>query len=359
MSIVFLHSIAWGMEHIQVMAHLPEIAQVILDSMNVFLYYGTPTFIFITAFILGYSYRDRENLSATSFLLKRFKFILVPYLCMAVLYALPYTLLSTEQFLLKVFLNAFIGDFHAYFVLIIFQFYFLFLIFKKWLDHGSLKQILGLSLIINIAYLAFFNFTSAPSLPFADYIWERYYWVPFPGWIFYFTLAYYIGTNYQWFKAMLLRYKTWVIVAPLLSGALTLYLYHSGLLTTHSSKRIDIILHTFSIIVFVLYIALKLKSIPRFFIVVSDYSFGIYLLHTLFMSALILVIDTTAIDLGLLTFIILFAGSTMASMVSVHYLNKLKIGKYIVGKVNVKQRVKVDEPSTVRTRARSLFVNYK
>ncbi|GAE25115.1 hypothetical protein JCM9140_1088 [Halalkalibacter wakoensis JCM 9140] len=130
LSIVLLHSIVWGMEYVGFLLNLPDFSERFLDSVTIFLYYGTPTFIFITAFILGYSYKEKRSISK-GFLSKRLKFILIPYIFMGFMYASPYALLSFEQFALKSFLNIFIGDFHAYFVLIIFQFLFIVCSFQK------------------------------------------------------------------------------------------------------------------------------------------------------------------------------------------------------------------------------------
>ncbi|MDE5414552.1 acyltransferase family protein [Alkalihalobacterium chitinilyticum] len=334
LTIVLLHSIAWGTEYIRVLSKLPDFLLIILDSLNVFLYYGTPAFIFITAFILGYSYKDR-TIDYKPFLLKRVKFILIPYLCMAVLYALPFLLISFEQFTLKVFLNALIGDFHAYFVLIIFQFYLMFILFKKWFDKHSAILVITSSLIINIIYLSIFNFSNPINFWFSEYIWERYYWIPFPGWIFYYSLAYYTGRHYQKVTNYINQYKYLVFSAPVITSVILLFLYHSEFITIHSSKRIDILFHTISIIALVLYLAMKMKRIPSAFMLISKYSYGIYLLHTLYMAALILVFSLTAVNLGIFTIVVLFFGSILASIYTIYLFNLFSFGKYIVGHVDI------------------------
>ncbi|WP_158211562.1 acyltransferase family protein [Alkalihalobacterium alkalinitrilicum] len=334
LSIVLLHSITWGTEHIRHLSKLPDGLLIVLDSLNVWLYYGTPAFIFITAFILGYSYKGRE-IQIKPFFLKRIQFILIPYLCMAVLYALPYVLISFEQFLIKVFLNSIIGDFHAYFVLIIFQFYVFFVLFKKWFDKHSPTFVIFGSLLINIIYLSIFNFTSPPNIWFSEYIWERYYWIPFPGWIFYFAVAYYFGSHYETLSRSLRRYKFGILVSSIITSSLLLYLYHSGLLTIHSSKRVDILFHTLTIVLLIFYFATKLKSIPIAFMMISKYSYGIYLLHTFYMAILILFLTLISINFGVLTIFILFLGSIFASISTIYFFNLFSFGKYIVGKVDI------------------------
>ncbi|MCL7746016.1 acyltransferase family protein [Halalkalibacter alkaliphilus] len=339
LSIVLLHSIAWGMEYVGFLLNLPEYSEMILDSINVFLYYGTPTFIFITAFILGYSYKEKASIPK-GFLTKRLKFILIPYVFMAFLYAAPYSLLSLEQYTVKVLLNIFIGDFHAYFVLIIFQFYILFVLCKKWLDHAHPSKVIFYSLLINGAYLFIFNFTKPLDFVFSDYVWDRFYWIPFPGWIFYFSIAYYIGQNYETFIRYIQKYKAIVIAAPFVTGIALLYFYHSGLITIHSSKRIDILFHTLSVIAFVIYVAMKMKRIPSLFMIINKYSYGIYLLHTSYISILIVFFTLLSVNFGIFTILILFVGSTLFSIMTIYYLNRYNFGKYIVGKVDIPKQVK-------------------
>ncbi|MET3504333.1 acyltransferase family protein [Halalkalibacter oceani] len=343
LSIVLLHSIDWGMDYISFLAALPNYSKLVLDSVNMFLYYGTPTFIFITALILGFSYKGQKEIPE-NFLAKRVKFILIPYVCMGFLYAFPYLLVSSGEFAKKAFLNIFIGDFHAYFVLIIFQFYLFFVWGRSWLDRHPPLKVIGLSLILNVIYLSVFNFTDPVALPFADYIWERYYWIPFPGWIFYFTLAYYIGSHYETFSAMIKKYKVWVLIAPFVSGAVLLLSYHNGF-TIDSSKRVDILFHTCSVIVFVLYFAMKMKTVPQLFIKISQYSYGIYLLHTMYMALLIILFDYTPLNFGIFTILVLFLVSTTFSMLTIFVLNKWKYGHYIVGRINV---------STAKTKRREI-----
>ncbi|GAE30516.1 acyltransferase family protein [Alkalihalobacillus hemicellulosilyticus] len=333
LSIVLLHSIMWGMEYIGFLRNLPRISQQILDSVNLFLYYGTPTFIFITAFILGYQYENRD-VHAKSFLRKRLTFILIPYFCMAILYATPYALISPMEFIRKASLNLLIGDFHAYFVLIIFQFYLLFVLFKKYFTRYSSRMILTTTFIINVTYLAVFNFTPPADVPAGDYIWTRFYWVPFFGWIFYFAVAYYVGVHYEKVLNLLKKYKLVVIIAPFVTGAIILYLYHSNTFTVHSSKRVDMVLHTLSIIAFLLLLTQSWTRIPKWLLLINDYSFGIYLLHTLYMSILIVIINLFQLDFGIFTIILLFFGSLFFSIWTIYVCNQFKFGPYVVGRIN-------------------------
>ncbi|WP_179295494.1 acyltransferase family protein [Bacillus sp. FJAT-45350] len=358
LSIVFLHSIVWGVDNIGYLSNLSTDTQTILDAVTILLYYGTPTFIFITAFIFGYNYKDKETISF-DFIRKRVKFILIPYICMGLFYSLPFVLISAEQFITTTFLNIFIGDFHAYFVLIIFQFYLLFVIGKRMLDRFSPLKVIVVSLVINVLYLSIFNFTEPINIPFSTYIWERYYWVPFPGWIFYFTVAYYIGANYKVFTQYLTKFKYFVMSAPIVTGLLLMSLYYSEIITIHSSKRIDILLYTISIIGFALYFSRKMNRIPTLFLTINKYSYGIYLLHTFYLAVIILLFNLYSFNFGLLTIFVLFVFSIMSSILTIYVLNKFSFGKYIVGKVDVTPLELSSISSKLRMKINSYFVNFK
>ncbi|WP_096188789.1 acyltransferase family protein [Evansella halocellulosilytica] len=334
--IVFLHAISTGLSTIP-SAEISVFSYNLFDSINVFLYFGTPLFIFISEMIIAYSYRNKEI--PHHFLNKRFKYIFVPFLLMAMFYAIPHVRSVTDlghQF----FLNAVIGDFHGYFVLIIFQFYCIHLLFHRFLKNQKPINMIMITLFINIAYLAIFNFTTPPNIPFGEYIWTRFYWVPFLGWIFYFTLGYYCGHYYESFIRLLKKYRYSVLLAPVLSSGILLFFYHSEILAVHSSKRVDIIFHTTAIIFFMFYVTHQLRRIPDFLIKISQYSFGIYLLHMFYISVIDFIYSYYPVSLGFNYIIILFAFSTFLSIVTIIYLNKWRFGNYVVGKIGVEYRNK-------------------
>ncbi|MCD8511872.1 MAG: acyltransferase family protein [Bacillus sp. (in: Bacteria)] len=151
LSIVLLHAIGIGLTSIS--NEVGTLSYITFDSINMFLFFGTPTFIFISELLIAYSYRNRKLPS--HFLKKRFKLLFLPFLFMALFYSIPHAT-SINDWGLKIFLNVFIGDFHGYFVLIIFQFYVLHLLLHKFLQKWRPKVVLTISLAINIAYLSVF-----------------------------------------------------------------------------------------------------------------------------------------------------------------------------------------------------------
>lgn len=153
-----------------------------------------------------------------------------------------------------------LGDFHGYFILIIFQFYALFLLFQKHAKKFTPRSILIASFVINVAYLGFFNFTKPVDTVAAQYIWDKLYWVFSPGWIFYFTVAYYLGRNEAWFREKLKQFRLAVYVLPVVTGAFVLFVNGQGWITAHSSKRIDMLLFAMSMILLLFTVASSLKK---------------------------------------------------------------------------------------------------
>ena len=334
LSIVFLHAIDTALFSVNTL-EIRSAAVYVFDSINLFLYFGTPMFIFMSELIIVYSYRNKKI--PDHFLAKRVKFILIPFLLMAVFYSIPY-MGSFSEWSTKVFLNAVIGDFHGYFVLIIFQFYILHLLLHRFLKKWNPKVVLSVSLLINISYLAYFNFSTPPSFLFAEYIWTRYYWVPFLGWIFYFTLGYYCGYYYENFLALIKKYKNVILIAPVFSTGILLFLYHSELVSVHSSKRIDIIFHTTVLSLFLFYVTNRLRKIPEFLIKISQYSFGIYLLHMFYISVADFIYQLYPVKMGIYYIFLLFFSSLILSMLTIYYMNQWKFGQYFVGKIGIGKR---------------------
>ncbi|WP_078427214.1 acyltransferase family protein [Alkalihalobacterium alkalinitrilicum] len=327
LSIVFLHSIGFALSG----NHIGAWTRGFFDSIHVLLYYGTPMFIFISELLIAYSYRNKAL--PKNFLRKRFKLIFLPFLCMALFYTIPHAN-TLENGVTKFLLNTIIGDFHGYFVLIIFQFYLIHMLFHEHLKRWNPKIVVTVALLINVSYLAIFNFTEPLNIPAGEYIWNRFYWVPFFGWVFYFILGYYCGYYFENFIKRLHEFKWLVLISPLISSFLLLMFYHSDFINIHSSKRIDLLLHTTVMCFFLFYIAQKVRKIPGFLLTVNEYSFGIYLLHMFFLSLVDFVYPNYLVFPIGYYILFLFVFSTISSIITIYYMNKWEHGKYIFGKVN-------------------------
>ncbi|SCY07468.1 acyltransferase family protein [Alkaliphilus peptidifermentans] len=217
-------------------------------TLILLLTFGTPVFIFLSEFLLSYSYS--ENIP-DNFVKKRVQLILYPYISMGFIYAILMTHEANklyEGIVLRTFIffiirNLLFGFYrHGYFIIVIFQFYLLHLALHKYLSRTSPKRVLLVSLFINLIYLGFFNFDDPVNIPYGQFLWRGLTWGSFLSWIFYFTLGFYSGKYYEAFIEKIKHYRSKVILLPFLSMVVVVYLYLSGILTINDSKRIDIVI---------------------------------------------------------------------------------------------------------------------
>ncbi|GAB7054522.1 MULTISPECIES: acyltransferase family protein [unclassified Paenibacillus] len=341
LSIVLIHSINFGMNNYPDSAVVPA-----AEMLKAFLLFATPTFVFISEFLNAKAYRDG---TPRGFLLKRAKILLFPYIILGMVY--PFLsnvqLTGVKTYIIESAKNIIFGDFIAYFILIILQFHILHVLFANMLSMASPRMILTVAFLINFVYLAAFNLTDPVSgVPFSGYIWNRGYFMLFPGWIFYFALGYYCGAHYDILKSNLHKYRVIVLLAPILTFLLSVsILNYTGI--DLSSKRFDNILFSTSMIFLLMYITSKLKNVPRFIYLISNYSFSIYLLHLAF----ILVLRPLPI-MGAIAYIIyLFVTAIAGSILLAAILNRFPFGKYIVGNVQTRGKSKKKErlsiPNTI------------
>lgn len=310
----------------------PEYMEInnILFVIQILLMFGTPMFVFISEFIIANSYRGE---APRGFFTKRFKYIFVPFLVIglfsSILYTVQYRSLSFDAFLLTIYEQFILGYFHGYFVLIIFQFYLLHFIFTKYVEgRFPAKIVITLSILVNFCYLSYFNFVQpSPRLP-AHML--------FLAWIAYFTVAFYCGRNFHTFKSGLQKYKNLVLLSPATTGFIVLILCYTGLLTYIQSKRVDIIFYTISLAFLFFYIGMKLERIPNFLVKVSQYSYGIYLLHPFFQ---LIVKEIYTDNYSLINLFLYMVTATAAGLlgpiVCIYLLNKLKFGPLMVGKIGI------------------------
>lgn len=334
LSIVFLHALGIAQSGI---TDISDSFNSVVNSIRVLLTFGTPTFVFISMLVISYSYPDGLP---SGFLGRRFKLILLPYFSMAIFYAIFYGLVSStpiKQILVNAFLNI-LGGFHGYFVLIIFQFYLLCYFLNNYLSEKNPLIVISISLILNIIYLSLFNFIPPPiDHKWIEYFWFRGHWIPFFGWIFYFSVAYYCGKNYEKFLLILNKNKNFIFASTILTGVITIVLANLEFIPL-SSKSVAMLFFTMSMIATLYYMATKLQEVPYFLMKISEYSFSIYLLHMLFLSIVNKGLRVLGVDLGILNVVLLFVGSIIGSMLMTYMVNRFKFGRYLVGSIN---RVKV------------------
>ncbi|OWR30711.1 hypothetical protein CDO73_08930 [Saccharibacillus sp. O23] len=325
LSIVLLHSIhftvGFGMERGS------NLLDYVLLTTAGILSFGTPVFVFISELLLSRSYPDRLP---RTFYKKRVLLILLPFVCMAFFYAFL-SHYDDPQRLPRVILMNLLGGYHGWFVLVIFQFYIFHHLFNRFLSRMPARILLPIALAVNVAYLAFFNLTSPPSGNGAVlFLWDRGYWVPFLGWVFYFCLAYYCGRRYGEFLALLRKYQSWILPLVAVSVALVVWVNSLGILP-FVSKRLDMIPLSAGLIFLLFRFASRWKSRPGWIALIDRCSFGIYLIHYFYLIVYSEVLNALA-DIGYWEIPVLFAAGLLSSIATVLLANKLRFGKYLLGR---------------------------
>ncbi|MFC3884655.1 acyltransferase family protein [Bacillus songklensis] len=332
LTVVLLHAITTTIIH-----YYPSpdnSTHTILRSLQMLMMYGTPMFVFISEFLIAYRYRYGVK---QGFLSKRVKFILIPYIVMGLFYAVVYQAPhGIGSILSKWGDHVFFGAYHGYFILIIFQFYILHLLFDRALRKMNAKATLFAAFVVNAAYLAFFNFNDPQNYGMDPDTWTRLTNLPFLAWLFYFVAGYYAGRYFGQFKQFVIKTRKWHLPFLVGSAALVLVLYHTEALVAVGSKRFDIILLTTAVMVIMFSTAFRLKRIPPELVVVSQYSFGIYLLHPFFQLVIARNIKNFTTTDNMFVLISIFFGlGVLLPMAVTNLLNRIPYGQYIVGKVGV------------------------
>lgn len=311
-------------------------------AIRMLLMFGTPMFIFISEFVIAHAYK---NGVPNDFLIKRIKYILIPYICMGILYTLA-GLVNAQEFSMHSFLvgatyKLVLGDFHGYFILVIFQFYVLHVLFSKYLlNRFKMKQVIFITVLINTLHLILFDYIAPKITPFlSQYVFEtllyKLSYLPFTAWIGYFSIAYYCGTNYEKFKRVVMTSKPYIFIPVLiLSVGIMEFLTLTGTNENISSKRTDVLLFTFCMIWSLFWFATKIKKVPKLIILISQYSFGIYLLHPFVHTLTLSFLRNIGFTLHPIIFLVLICTiGLVGSILLTYVVNKLKLGKFIVGKI--------------------------
>ncbi|SDZ23702.1 acyltransferase family protein [Tindallia californiensis] len=337
--VVFVHSMTRVVE-----IHASELTdnQVLwLMTLRLFFTFGTPIFIFLSEFLISYSYADGIP---EGFLKKRAQYILLPYLSMSVVYAFimvhesSETLISNgliSSFSVYVLQNLLFGFYnHGYFIIVIFQFYLLHIWLRRFLERQQPGLVIAVSLAINLVYLSYFNMTPPPEIPFGEYLWRGLHWVPFPSWIFYFTLGYYGGRHYDVLKEKVLNLGVKIHLVPVLAAIPVITFYLRGIIVEDSSRRVDILFLTTAMIFLLFRMSFRMKKIPEIFNGLNHSSFGIYLLHMVFLYLMTLLFETYRILAyhPLLTLLVMFVGSVTLSVLATELISRLSFGYVIIGK---------------------------
>ncbi|WNB92740.1 acyltransferase family protein [Bacillus sp. NEB1478] len=319
LTIVFLHSTS----NIGLVTGFPKTEY--YQLMRIILCYATPTFVVLSEIILANRYPEKLP---DHFWSKRIKWIFAPYLSFAVIDALvSFHLNPNVDISQKIVKNIFLGSFEGYFVLIIFQFYVLHYFVTKY--RLKMEWLIPISILSMIFHFQILEGDIA-------FVKENMgiFKIPFTAWFCYFTVAYVIGRNYSKISAALLKYK-WLTAAGVLVSLAIVFVFYKAGYTGIGSRRIDLLPVSLSISVAVIAWGQLIKK-SKIINTISNYSFGIYLIHWQVQRYL----GTYAAQIFENTFtrvMALFVLSLIISMAIIKLISMLPFGAYIVG--NIKRKI--------------------
>ena len=146
-------------------------ARNVSQFINGISFFAVPSFIFLSGLALMLRYGG-QTVSYSAFIKKRMNSIVLPYLFWGFTYFLIYTFggyynFDLNNILSVIFLGT--GEYHLYFVVILFQLYLLFPALKAVLERIGTPMGLFLLLSVHVAYTAF-----APSFPYMDRVFVPY-----------------------------------------------------------------------------------------------------------------------------------------------------------------------------------------
>ncbi|MFD2117953.1 acyltransferase [Paenibacillus yanchengensis] len=362
LSVIFVHATS----KVETMLESTATLYPVYNFMNAFLKIGTTTFIFLSAFVLFYSYRDREFTlgSFKGFYLKRIQYILIPYVLFSAIY-----------YLLQLYYKGTLIDFnwdnvtsffaqllrgkayaHLYFVFVNVQFYILFpfllLYFKKWPKMA--KHALWIGFVIQWAFI---------------YLNMYYIKYPYKGSISFSYMSHYflgifVAFYYDQFMNFLRsrwKYLLWALwlAASAVQGTF-ITLQRMGEAKFHL-RLLDLTwnLHTWlsAIVLFqaAFWLYKKLGPKLRYWLLhLGACSFGVYLLHPLILFITRRYLDTGNALLYQLAVVAAFFIALFVSWFIIALIQKLPMHWILIGKTQLPKRAQQQKVTSSGSVDRSL-----
>ena len=294
--------------------------------VQLYLMFCTPLFVFITEFLNAHKYGDTLK---KGFIRKRLLYLGVPYVLLNLFWTIDKYAPATLMELIDGFIMVSIrGHSVTYFILIIFQFYILHIIFSKYLRKLNPFAVILASIVLTSAYWGIRLIYPAPDHILGQLLWAKEGQTIFIGWITYFLLGYYIGIHYEAFKANIRKYGALIIALFIFSMFFVLMIHNFGINSAMGSKRLDTPIYTTAVILMIFLFSSYYNYVPKFIIHISNYSFGIYLLHLIFINDMGMMTDIVFWDITYKTIL-----AICLSIFTAYLFNLNKYGKFFVGNV--------------------------
>ncbi|WP_017378554.1 acyltransferase family protein [Paenisporosarcina sp. TG-14] len=245
---------------------------------------STPIFILLSETLLSRNYPGSLK---KGFFEKRIKLILLPYILIGLIVSYRGSnRVDLSSFLEVAFKKVILGEWYGFFVLVIFQFYILHWLIGKYLARINPIGPIILSFIISFSHV----YGSVHIESYNNLILEYYplwYKTHIFVWLFYFVTAFYIGQYYDKLVEFLTA-KIWLpALATGLSFAMIMYNYKVLDYTRISSERYDMLLYAVSFFFLMVAVIRKFKLSSQTLIMISNFSFFIYLTHMIFLPYLV------------------------------------------------------------------------
>lgn len=307
---------------------------VTLAGLDIYAHFAVPLFVLLSGLVLGMKYTG--NFSIKEFYNKRINKILIPYF----IWSAVYIGFSTYKGLINIIFKLLSGSgaYHLWFFFLIVQLYFLFPFIRKLLKNHSIYFIFMI-LMLQIAYseLLLTEFEGKYVSLFLERLFLSY--------LFYFCFGIWIADNINKTENFLSKISLSVQVVILLVCILISYKfsyswlahYNDSLGMYKGSRFIEnIVLPFVFLLIFIniTYISAMIKSvrISNLLLLLSKYSFGIYLSHVLILKLLFHILKKVSISQDNISFYpITFIGTMALSVFFCFIVEKTILSKYMLG----------------------------
>lgn len=289
-----------------------------------------PGFILASGLVL--SLRGK-TIKIKDFLKNRLCFIVIPYIFWSLFYSFFWTKLNGQP------INPFkaiiygTASYHLYFILIILQYYVVFLCLNKYI-----KFIRPLHLVILFCAQLFVNeFSNKIQLKLGNFNFVT----TFIPWIFIYTFGCYVGRNYEACRAIFIKFRGIIFAGTVLSLLYQLsrflQMYFSGVDPRKIPNGTVIVLTVF---VFALVLSYSDKYdnykntiVIKFLNRIGLISFGIYLIHPILLPFFVIKINPI-FNNDISSYLILaeYIVTVLISWGLIELLRKVKFSKYIIGR---------------------------
>lgn len=252
--------------------------RMIVVTFQILILFGTPCFIILSESLISMVYKDKLP---KNFLVKRFKYIMIPYFSIGTFYVYSkYKLGSNEESFWHLFKeNLLIGNWYGWFVIVIFQFYILHLIFHKILSKANPIIMIVISFVISLTHSYLMYDNDAYSNWWNDF-YPLFHRTNILYWLFYFVFGYYLGKYYNEVLSFMEKKLKWLVVSLVILALSIIYSIYQNDVTFVQSNRYDILIYSALVFIFILVISKKLANFNiSFLFFIGEISFFIYLTH--------------------------------------------------------------------------------